>query len=73
MGQSNVELGMDASISAEPGNPVLTAALGAAFLAWSGILVRLAATTPTTVAIYRCVYALQVLALLPSDAPVPTL
>lgn len=42
-------------------SPVGMAALGALFIASSGILVRLADTTPETVALYRCLYALPVL------------
>lgn len=45
-------------------NPVVTAALGALFIASSGVLVRLAESSPVTVAIYRCAYALPVLALI---------
>lgn len=41
--------------------PLLTAALGAACIASSGVLVRLADTTPVTVAFYRCLLALPVL------------
>jgi drug/metabolite transporter (DMT)-like permease len=41
--------------------PLLTAAAGAMCIATSGILVRLAATTPVTVAVYRCLYALPFL------------
>lgn len=37
---------------------------GAATLAFSGILVRLADVTPSTAAVYRCLYALPVLAVL---------
>ena len=44
--------------------PVLLAAAGAACIAFSGIFVRLADVTPSTAAVYRCVYALPVLALL---------
>lgn len=46
--------------------PLLTAAAGALFIASSGVLVRLAATTPVTVAVYRCLYALPLLALITS-------
>lgn len=42
-------------------NPVVVAALGAMCIASSGILVRLAATTPETVALFRCMYALPIL------------
>ena len=45
-------------------NPLWTAAAGAACIATSGVLVRLAETTPVTVAVYRCAYALPFLALL---------
>lgn len=41
--------------------PVVTAALGALCIASSGVLVRLAASSPVTVAFYRCLYALPVL------------
>src|SRR3712207_2641625 len=49
--------------SPETGYPLATAAAGALFIATSGVLVRLAETTPVTVAFYRCLYALPVLAL----------
>jgi len=45
-------------------SPLLTAALGAMCIASSGVLVRLAATTPVTVAFYRCLLALPVLGLI---------
>ena len=41
--------------------PLLTAALGALCIASSGVLVRLASSSPVTVAVYRCLYALPVL------------
>ncbi|MDQ3964753.1 MAG: DMT family transporter [Actinomycetota bacterium] len=41
--------------------PIAIAAAGALCIASSGVLVRLAATTPVTVAFYRCLYALPVL------------
>ena len=44
--------------------PVPLAVAGAVFIAFSGILVRLADTPPSTAAVYRCVYALPLLALL---------
>jgi drug/metabolite transporter (DMT)-like permease len=44
--------------------PVLAAVLGALYIAFSGILVRLAAVEPATAAIFRCAYALPPLALL---------
>ncbi|MGH2753857.1 MAG: DMT family transporter [Actinomycetota bacterium] len=44
--------------------PVLTAAAGALCIASSGVLVRLAETTPVTVAFYRCFYALPFLGVL---------
>lgn len=44
--------------------PILLAAAGAACIAFSGILVRLADVPPATAAVFRCVYALPVLALL---------
>ena len=45
-------------------NPVTTVALGAMCIASSGVLVRLADTTPVTVAIYRCLFALPLLGLI---------
>jgi drug/metabolite transporter (DMT)-like permease len=45
-------------------NPLWTAAAGAACIATSGVLVRLAETTPVTVAVYRCAYALPFLAVI---------
>jgi drug/metabolite transporter (DMT)-like permease len=45
-------------------NPVTTVALGAMCIASSGVLVRLAATTPVTVAVYRCLFALPLLGLI---------
>jgi drug/metabolite transporter (DMT)-like permease len=44
--------------------PVLTAVLGALTIAFSAIFVRLADVTPATAAVFRCVYALPILALL---------
>ncbi|MGH2808578.1 MAG: DMT family transporter [Actinomycetota bacterium] len=44
--------------------PLLTAAAGAACIATSGVLVRLAETSSVTVAFYRCLYALPLLALI---------
>ena len=44
--------------------PVLTGVAGALCIAFSGLLVRLADVTPTTAAVFRCVYALPVLGLL---------
>lgn len=41
--------------------PLLTAALGAACIASSGVLVRLSEASPVTVAVFRCLYALPVL------------
>src|SRR5688572_13460483 len=41
--------------------PLLTAALGAACIASSGVLVRLSEASPVTVALFRCLYALPVL------------
>jgi drug/metabolite transporter (DMT)-like permease len=41
--------------------PLATAALGALCIASSGVLVRLASSSPVTVALYRCLYALPVL------------
>ena len=55
---------MPSSGSVNSPKPVVAAAVGALFVAWSGILVRLAETTPVTVAIYRCAYALPVLAVI---------
>jgi drug/metabolite transporter (DMT)-like permease len=48
----------------EERNVRLCAALGAAAIAFSGILVRLSHASPSTAAIFRCVYALPVLGLL---------
>jgi drug/metabolite transporter (DMT)-like permease len=45
-------------------NPVFTAAAGAVCIASSGVLVRLSAASPVTVAIFRCLYALPALGLL---------
>lgn len=45
-------------------NALVTAAAGAMCIATSGVLVRLADTEPVTVAVYRCLYALPLLALL---------
>lgn len=42
-------------------HPLATAALGAMCIASSGVLVRLADSSPVTVAFYRCLYALPVL------------
>lgn len=44
--------------------PVLAAAIGALLIAFSAIFVRLADTTPSTAAFYRCFYALPPLLLL---------
>jgi drug/metabolite transporter (DMT)-like permease len=44
--------------------PVLAAAIGALLIAFSAVLVRLADTTPSTAAFYRCAYALPPLLLL---------
>lgn len=44
--------------------PLGLAAAGALCIASSGVLVRLAAATPVTVAFYRCLYALPVLGLI---------
>lgn len=41
--------------------PLLTAALGAACIASSGVLVRLSDAAPVTVAVFRCLYALPIL------------
>jgi drug/metabolite transporter (DMT)-like permease len=41
--------------------PLVTAALGAMCIASSGVLVRLSDSSPVTVAVYRCLYALPVL------------
>ena len=41
--------------------PLLTAALGAACIASSGVLVRLSDASPVTVAVFRCLYALPIL------------
>jgi drug/metabolite transporter (DMT)-like permease len=45
-------------------NPSVVAAFGALCIASSGVLVRLADSTPVTVAIFRCLYALPVLGLI---------
>lgn len=42
-------------------SPLVTAALGALCIATSAVLVRLSDTTPVTVAVYRCAYALPFL------------
>lgn len=44
--------------------PVLAGLCGAAFIAFSAILVELADVTPETAAVFRCVYALPVLGVL---------
>ncbi len=44
--------------------PVLAGVLGALVIAFSAILVRLADVSPSTAAVFRCAYALPVLALL---------
>ena len=44
--------------------PILAAAIGALLIAFSAVLVRLADTTPSTAAFYRCAYALPPLLLL---------
>lgn len=44
--------------------PVLAGLLGASTIAFSAILVRLAEVTPETAAIFRCVYAVPVLAVI---------
>ena len=44
--------------------PVLAGMLGALVIAFSGILVRLADVSPSTAALFRCAYALPLLALL---------
>lgn len=44
--------------------PMAAAAAGALAIAFSGILVRLSGESPTTVALFRCLYALPPLALL---------
>lgn len=44
--------------------PQLTALLGALTIAFSAVLVRLAATSPSTAAVFRCAYAVPVLYLL---------
>ena len=51
-------------IGALRARPVLAGLLGASTIAFSAILVRLAEVTPETAAIFRCVYALPILALL---------
>ena len=44
--------------------PILAAAIGALLIAFSAVFVRLADTTPSTAAFYRCAYALPPLLLL---------
>jgi drug/metabolite transporter (DMT)-like permease len=44
--------------------PMLLAVAGALAIAWSSILVRLADVSPSTAAIFRCVYALPLLGLI---------
>jgi drug/metabolite transporter (DMT)-like permease len=51
-------------VAALRARPVLAGLLGASTIAFSAILVRLAEVTPETAAIFRCLYALPVLALL---------
>lgn len=46
------------------GRPTLAAALGAGCIAFSAILVRLAAVSPDTAAVFRCLYALPALGLI---------
>jgi drug/metabolite transporter (DMT)-like permease len=46
------------------GRPTLAAVAGALCIAFSGILVRLADVSPDTAAVFRCLYALPVLAVL---------
>ena len=45
-------------------SPLATAVAGAMCIATSGVLVRLSSTTPATVAVYRCLYALPFLAVI---------
>ena len=52
------------SVAGLAARPRAMAVLGALTIAFSAILVRLADTTPSTAAIFRCAYALPVLALL---------
>lgn len=47
-----------------PSRPVLLALTGAVAIAFTGVLVRLAAVEPATAAFWRCVYALPFLAVL---------
>jgi drug/metabolite transporter (DMT)-like permease len=44
--------------------PALTAVAGAVTIAWSAILVRLSHASPSTAAVFRCAYAVPLLALL---------
>src|SRR3712207_718232 len=44
--------------------PVLAGVLGALVIAFSGILVKLAEVSPSTAAVFRCLYALPVLGVL---------
>ena len=55
---------MQSLASALAARPILTAVLGALTIAFSAIFVRLADVTPATAAIFRCVYALPLLAAL---------
>jgi drug/metabolite transporter (DMT)-like permease len=51
-------------VAAVADRPVLAAVAGACCIAFSGILVRLADVSPSTAAVFRCVYALPLLVLL---------
>jgi drug/metabolite transporter (DMT)-like permease len=53
-----------ARLDALLGHPQLAALAGAMCIAFSGILVREAAVSPSSAAVFRCLYALPVLALL---------
>ena len=44
--------------------PVLAGVLGALVIAFSGILVKLAEVSPSTAAVFRCLYALPMLGVL---------
>jgi drug/metabolite transporter (DMT)-like permease len=58
------ERGLPSPGAALGARPVLAAALGAFAIAFSGILVRLADVSPSTAAVFRCLYALPALGFL---------
>lgn len=61
---SSPRRGPAAPIALAARHPRVAGAAGAAAIAFSGIFVRLADTTPTTAAVFRCAYAIPVLTLL---------